>query len=69
MKRVSAELGGLPFKAHAGSWSSNSKLNNSNPYFSNPAYKFVTDGHTGVPQGPELWNHVFRVNQGKLDCC
>ena len=34
-----------------------------NPYFANPDYKFVTSGSTGVPQGPALWNHVFRVNQ------
>eukprot|EP01048_Picozoa_sp_COSAG05_P002598 COSAG05_NODE_108_length_18693_cov_7.956709_8_plen_222_part_00 len=63
MRRLSAELGGLPFKAHAGGWSAGKQPDTPNPYFANPAYAFVTDGHTGVPQGPGLWDHVFRVNQ------
>ena len=63
MKRLSAELGGLPFKAHAGGWSKGKGSDKPNPYFANPDYKFVTRGNTGVPQGPGLWNHVFRVNQ------
>lgn len=63
MKRLSAELGGLPFKAHAGGWSAGKGSDKPSPYFTNPAYEFVTDGHTGVPQGPALWDHVFRVNQ------
>ena len=83
MKRLSAELGGLPFKAHAGGWSKGKGADKHNPCkcsyslwvffpmpqrsgcadFANPEYKFVTRGNTGVPQGPGLWNHVFRVNQ------
>ena len=60
MKRLSAAVGGLPFKAHAGGWSSK---NGGNPYFANPEYRFVTHGTTGVPQGPGLWDHVFSVNR------
>ena len=63
MKRISAELGGMPFKAHAGQWSVGKNQDKPSPYFSNPNYRFVTDGKTGVPQGPALWNHIFRVNQ------
>lgn len=63
MKRLSAELGGMPFKAHAGSWSKGRNADKPNPYFANPQYSFVTAGNTGVPQGPALWNHVFKVNQ------
>ena len=63
MKRLSAELGAMPFKAHAGGWSKGKSADKPSPYFANLEYKFVTGGNTGVPQGPALWNHVFRVNQ------
>ena len=44
MRRVSAELGGLPFKAHAGTWSIGRGNDTKNRYFTNPDYKFVTSG-------------------------
>ena len=53
----------MPFKAHAGEWSVGKSSDKPNPYFKNPEYKFVTDGKTGLPQGPGLWDYVFRVNQ------
>ena len=43
MKLLSAAVGGLPFKAHLGGWSSK---NGGNPYFANPDYKFVTHVRT-----------------------
>eukprot|EP01046_Picozoa_sp_COSAG06_P012148 COSAG06_NODE_704_length_12908_cov_15.304317_5_plen_117_part_00 len=46
MKRLSAELGGMPFKAHAGGWSKGKESDPPNPYFANPDYKFVTAGNT-----------------------
>ena len=67
MKRLSAAVGGLPFKAHAGQWSLGKNGDKPNPYFSNPAFKFVTDGRTGLPQGPALWDHVFSVNQNNYN--
>eukprot|EP01052_Picozoa_sp_SAG31_P006742 SAG31_NODE_313_length_17858_cov_34.811307_8_plen_591_part_00 len=63
MKRVSAALGGLPFKAHAGTWSAGRDNDKKNRYFTNPNYKFVIEGNGGVPQGPALWDHVFKKNQ------
>lgn len=63
MRRVSAELGGLPFKAHAGTWSSGRGNDTKNPYYSVPEYKFVVEGSSAVPQGPGLWDHVFKKNQ------
>ena len=50
MKRVSAELGGLPFKAHAGTWSAGRGNDTKNPYYSVPEYKFVVEGSSAVPQ-------------------
>ena len=57
MKRLSEAVGGLPFKAHLGSWSLGKNGDKPNPYFSNADYKFVTGGNTGLPQGPALWDH------------
>jgi len=57
MRRLSEGVDGLPFKAHLGAWSLGKNGDSPNPYFSNPDFKFVTGGHTGLPQGPALWDH------------
>ena len=58
MTRLKAEIG-LPFKAHAGTWSNGRGNDTKNPYYTVPEYKFVVEGGGAVPQGPGLWDHVF----------
>jgi len=66
MSRLKAEIG-LPFKAHAGTWSSGHGNDTKNPYYSVPAYKFKVEGGGAVPQGPGLWDHVFSKNRASFN--